>query len=99
VARSVSPIGRNINNCSKSARSALLMNIREAHRLNKERFAGIYREPLRGSLNRPPQPSLRVWPGDIGNSCSQTWVTPGIGCSMWRFISSGVERGETEHVF
>src|SRR5437762_10645058 len=32
AARSVSPLGRNINNCSTSARSALLTDGREAHR-------------------------------------------------------------------
>jgi hypothetical protein len=29
--------------CSKSAQSALLADIREAHQLNKERFADIYK--------------------------------------------------------
>jgi len=27
----------------------------EQYRLTKERFAGIYKEPLRGTLNRPPR--------------------------------------------
>src|SRR5215470_12761266 len=43
AARSVSPIGRNIKNCSKTKVP-----------INKERFASIYKEPLRGTLNRPP---------------------------------------------
>src|SRR5947207_12116811 len=31
----------------------------EQYRLNKERFAGICKEPLRGTLNRPPRLRLR----------------------------------------
>ena len=45
--------------CSKSARSALLMDFRKALLINSVRFAEIHKEPLRGTLNRPPQPSLR----------------------------------------
>jgi hypothetical protein len=48
VARSVSPIGRNIKDCSKS-REAAPYNAREALLINR------YCSPL----NRPPQPSLR----------------------------------------
>src|SRR5215468_7790756 len=46
VARSVSPIGRNIKNCSKSR--SYLIDAREALLINR------YCSPL----NRPPQPSL-----------------------------------------
>ena len=45
--------------CSKFARSALRMDFREALLMNAVRFAEIHKEPLRGILNRPPQPSLR----------------------------------------
>ena len=43
--------------CSKTRSD--LMDFREALLINSVRFAEIHKEPLRGILNRPPQPSLR----------------------------------------
>jgi hypothetical protein len=43
--------------CSKTRSD--LMDFRAALLINSVRFAEIHKEPLRGILNRPPQPSLR----------------------------------------
>ncbi len=43
--------------CSKTRSD--LMDFREALLINSGRCAEIHKEPLRGTLNRPPQPSLR----------------------------------------
>src|SRR5215469_9035987 len=56
--------------------------------------------PTTGALQQPRGwPGLRVWTGDIGNACSETWVTlGGMNHGGWHAVERGVAHGSADRV-